>query len=69
MYRTRNFSLVLALAAGALGGFLSRHITLPLHAQTQPSNTLEIRAQRFSVVDAQGRVIGIFTGTISGQSQ
>lgn len=66
MYRNRNLTLVLALAAGLLGGFLSRYIALPsVHAQTQPPNALEIKSQRFSVVDAQGRVIGTFTGAIT----
>jgi hypothetical protein len=63
MYRNRSLTLVLALAAGLLGGFVSRYITLPsVHAQAQPPNALEIRAQRFSVVDAKGNVIGTFTG-------
>ncbi len=58
----RNLTLVLALAAGLLGGFLSRYITLPsVQAQAQPPSTLEIRAQHFSVVDPKGRVIGTFT--------
>ncbi len=62
MSRNRNLTLVLALAAGFLGGFLSRYLTLPsVHAQAQPPSALEIRAQQFSVVDAKGRVIGTFT--------
>jgi hypothetical protein len=61
----RNLTLALALAAGLLGGFLSRYITpSAVHAQVQPPSALEVRAQRFSVVDAQGRVIGTFTGAI-----
>ncbi len=62
----RNLTLALALAAGLLGGFLSRYITpSAVHAQVQPPNALEIRAQRFSVVDPRGHVIGTFTGAIT----
>jgi hypothetical protein len=69
MYQNRNLTLVLALAAGLLGGFVSRYITLPsVHAQAQPPNALEIRAQRFSVVDAKGNVIGTFTGAITKEA-
>lgn len=65
MHRNRSLTLVLALAAGLLGGFLSPYITLPsVHAQRQPSNALEIRSQRFIVVDAEGHVIGTFAGSI-----
>ena len=65
MDRNRNLTLVLALAAGLLGGFLSRYVTLPtVHAQANPPNTLEIKSQRFSLVDAQGHVIGAFTGSV-----
>jgi hypothetical protein len=60
----RNLTLALALAAGLLGGFLSRYIApSSVHAQVQPPDALEIRAQRFSIVDAQGHVIGTFTPT------
>lgn len=66
MDRNRNLTLVLALAAGLLGGFLSRYLTLPtVHAQAEPPNVLEIKAQRFSLVDAQGHVIGTFTGSVT----
>jgi hypothetical protein len=64
MYRNRT--LILALAAGLLGGFLSRYISLPsVHAQAQPPAVLEIKSQRFSLVDAEGRVLGTFTGAIT----
>jgi hypothetical protein len=60
----RNLTLALALAAGLLGGFLSRYIApSSVHAQVQPPDALEIRAQRFSIVDAQGHLIGTFTPT------
>ena len=62
MNRNRNLNLVLALAAGFLGGFLSRSVALPpVRAQTRPADALEVRAQRFSVVDPTGRVIASFT--------
>jgi hypothetical protein len=60
----RNLTFVLALAAGLLGGFLSRYIApSSVHAQVQPPDALEIRAQRFSIVDAEGHVIGTFRPT------
>ena len=66
LYMNRNLTLVSALAAGFLGGFLSRSVTLPpVHAQTRPADALEVRAQRFSVVDSKGRVIGTFAGAIT----
>jgi hypothetical protein len=66
MDRNRSLTLVLALAAGLLGGCLSRYFTLPsVHAQAQPPDALEIKSQRFSLVDADGRVIGTFTGAIT----
>jgi len=66
LYMNRNLTLVSALAAGFLGGFLSRSVTLPpVHAQTRPADALEVRAERFSVVDSKGRVIGTFAGAIT----
>src|SRR5215472_12742211 len=62
MYRNRNLTLVLALSAGFVGGFVSRYFTLrSVHAETQPPNAVEIRAQRFTFIDAKGRVIASFT--------
>jgi len=66
MHRNRYLTLVLAFAAGLLGGLVSRYITPPsVRAETQPPNALEIRAQRFTVVDAKGHVIGTFTGAVA----
>ena len=66
MDRNRNWTIILALAAGLLGGILSRYVTLPsVHAQAQPPNAFEIKSQRFSIVDAQGRVVGTFTGAVT----
>jgi hypothetical protein len=63
MDHDRKLTVVLALAAGLLGGVLSRYITPPsVDAQTQPAPAIEVRSQRFVVVDPQGRVIGTFTG-------
>ena len=64
--RNRNLTLVLALAAGFVGGFTSRYFTLPsVHAETQPPNAVEIRAQHFTFVDSQGRAIATFTRAMS----
>ena len=64
VYMNRNLTLVLALAAGFLGGFLSRSLTpSSVQAQTRPTDAVEIRAQRFSVVDSTGRLIGTFTAS------
>ena len=58
----QKLSVTLALAAGLLGGFVSRNITLPsVHAQAQPAAPVEIRAQRFTLVDDQDKVVGTFT--------
>jgi hypothetical protein len=58
----RNLPLALALAAGLLGGTLSRYITLPsVHAQAPAVTPPEIRAQRFTLVDSRGAVMGTFT--------
>ena len=66
----RNLTLVFALAAGFMGGLVSRYIALPsVHAQAEPSNALEIRAQSFSVVDAKGNVIGTFTSAITKEGR
>lgn len=66
MLRNRNLPLVLALAAGVLGGILSRYITpQSVYGQAQTPNTVEVRSQRFSVVDPQGRVVGTFSGEIT----
>ena len=68
MNHNRNLTVVLALAAGLLGGFLSRYITVPsVHAQAQSTDALEIRSQRFTFVDPKGRVIATFTRAIPRQ--
>ena len=55
----QNLKLSLALAAGLLGGLLSRYIApTPVLAQTQPQRG--IRAQSFILVEDQNNVIGTF---------
>jgi hypothetical protein len=64
----RNLTLILAFAAGLLGGVLSRWITpTPVLAQAQatpPASSTpvpkEIRAQRFTLVGEDGAVLGTF---------
>jgi hypothetical protein len=57
----RTVMLALSLAAGLLGGLLSRNITLSsVHAQTQ-TDPVELRARSFTLVSDQGRVMGTFT--------
>ena len=58
----RNLTVIFAVAAGFLGGLLSRYISLPaVHAQTATPAPVELRAQRFTIVDGQGAAVGTFT--------
>jgi|SRR5579864_39071 len=69
-----KLNIALSLAAGLLGGFLSRTISLPaVHAQNPPNaarpaptapplSAPEIRAQRFTITDSNGRTIATFSG-------
>ena len=58
----RKVNLPLALAAGLIGGVLSRYLApLPVLAQAGPPR--EIRAQSFVVVDDKNNVIGTFTAS------
>ena len=67
MFKNRSLTIILAVAAGMLGGFLSRCITPPfVYGQAQPG-VVEVRAQRFSIIDPQGRVVGTFTGTFTNE--
>ena len=64
----RTLILTLALAAGLLGGLLSRYLTpTTVRAQTQSAVPKEVRAQRFTLVNEEGTVLGIF-GIDSGAS-
>ena len=57
MNRKANFTL--ALAAGLLGGVLSRYLTpTPVFAQAQAPAPKEIRAQSFVLVNKQGTPLG-----------
>ena len=61
----RKLNLSLALAAGLLGGMLSRYVTpLPVQAQAAPSK--ELRAQSFVLVDDKNDIVGTFTASTTG---
>jgi len=61
----RKLNLSLALAAGLLGGVLSRYIApLPVLAQAGPPK--ELRAQSFVLVDDKNNVVGTFTASTPG---
>jgi hypothetical protein len=54
-----NFTLM--LAAGFLGGLLSRYIgPMPVLAQAPPPVTKEISAQSFVLTDENGNIVGAF---------
>lgn len=56
----RSLTLVLALAAGILGGLASRYLTpVVVFAQTPTPAPKEIRAQSFVLVNAQGVPMGL----------
>jgi hypothetical protein len=56
----RKLNLIFGLAAGLLGGLLSRYIApSPVHAQAQIPAPKEIRAQSFVLVNAQGVALGL----------
>jgi hypothetical protein len=57
----RNMNLALALAAGLVGGILSRYLApTPVLAQAQITNPKEIRAENFVIVDENGAPRGAF---------
>jgi len=57
----RVLTLALALGAGLLGGMLSRHVTpITVLAQDRSTAPKDIRAQRFTLVNEQGIVLGVF---------
>ena len=62
----RKTNLILALAAGLLGGLISRYINpIPAYAQTQ-SAPKAVRAQSFVLVDEQGTPFGLLGFTPTG---
>ena len=67
MYRMLNVAI--ALAAGLLGGFLSRHfMPAPVFAQTRTSAPAAIQARSFVLVDESNNVIGTFKPSASKPS-
>ncbi len=57
----KHLNTTVALAAGLLGGLVSRYIAPPAaFAQSQPTATKEVRAQSFVLVDPTGRTIATF---------
>jgi hypothetical protein len=54
-----RLTLTLSLAAGLLGGLFSRYVS-PTPAQAQTAAPAEIRAQKFTLVDQNGTVRGVF---------
>ena len=63
----RKLNLILALAAGVLGGLTSRYVVpTPVHAQAQTTAPKEIRAQSFVLVNEQGTSLGLFGFDLKG---
>ena len=59
---TQKWTLVIALAAGFVGGAISNRFSLvPVHAQNSNASPKEIRAQSFVLVDPSDRALGTFT--------
>ena len=56
----QKLNLALSLAAGLLGGFLSRNLTLPT-AHAQEPHQKELKAESFILVDGADRTVGTFT--------
>ena len=58
----KTLTVTLALAAGILGGLLTRYMSPPTaFAQKLAPVTKEIRAESFSLVNSSDRVLGTFT--------
>ena len=57
-----KLTIVIALAAGLLGGTLTRYVAPPTALAQNPAPTSkEIRAQSFTLVDSANRTVGAFT--------
>ena len=57
----RKFNLTLALIAGLVGGFASRYLTpTSVFAQAQAPIPKEIKAQKFVIVNEDGKPLGVF---------
>jgi hypothetical protein len=60
-FMNHKLNLILALAAGLLGGLISRYLVpTPVHAQTQTAAPKELRAQSFVLVNERGTSLGLF---------
>ena len=63
----KNMTLVLAFAAGVVGGMLSHYLTPTIAlAQSQNVAPKEVRAQSFVLVDAKGVARGVFAIETNG---
>lgn len=59
--------IVLAFAAGLVGGLLSRYVAPPTtFAQNQAPVTKEFRAEGFTLVDSTNRPVGTFASAPAG---
>ncbi len=66
----RTITLLLVLAMGFLGGLLSPLvISTPVHAQGTRGDAKEIRAQSFTLVDGDNRVVGTFKPSVELQGK
>ncbi len=54
----KNLNLLLAAAAGLIGGIAGQQLLLPVQAQTAPPKV--IVAQSFALADEAGHVVGVF---------
>ena len=64
----KKWNLVLSLAAGLFGGFLSHYAwSTSVRADGSPSTVNEVRAQSFVLVDAKGMVQGVFRADTSSR--
>jgi hypothetical protein len=61
-----KFNVSIALAAGLLGGLVTRFAPSAAFAQNPAPATKEIRAQSFTLVDASNRPVGTFTSEMDG---
>ena len=59
---SKALTVTLALAAGLVGGILSRYVAPPpAFAQDKAKVTKEVRAQSFTLVDPSDNTVGTFT--------
>jgi len=64
----RPIILILALTAGLLGGLLSHFvISTPVHAQASQRSEKEFRAQSFTLVDENNKVVATFKPSVELQ--